>query len=126
MPSKALDVGAQLVDGLPCTSVVQTHVGDGSDVDLGPIQLSHRGAQHLASFVGGPRFGELKDGVAHASKLGAALLGPRLGKPWTYMNVVWVLTRSINLGTDELGFRRSARPSPRRPAGRRPPRRQAP
>jgi hypothetical protein len=43
------------------------------------------------------RFRDLQDRVAHASKLGAALLGLRLGRAGIRMDLVWIPTRSINL-----------------------------
>ena len=89
MASNALDVDAQLVDGLPGAFVIQSHVRDSGDVDLSAIQLSDSGPQYLASFVSGPRFGELNDGVSHISKLGPAVLGPRLRQAPNRMDSVW-------------------------------------
>ncbi len=70
MTPKALDVGAQLVERTLGCSIVDVHVGDRRQVDLGALELSDGGPQDLALLAYGSLRGELDDGVAHAPKLG--------------------------------------------------------
>jgi hypothetical protein len=82
--------------GLPL-AVMKVHEHDGGQVYLRPVELSNGLAKEFSGLVRNMRFRDLQDLVAHASKLGAALLGLRLGRAGIRMDPVWIPTRSINL-----------------------------
>jgi hypothetical protein len=70
MAPKALDVGAQLIDGALGVVIVKVHIGNRGEVNLGALELADGGPHDLAPLTRGSLIGELDDGVAHGLKLG--------------------------------------------------------
>jgi hypothetical protein len=90
VPLEPLDIRAELSDCTLGRTVVELHVGNRGQVDLGAIELADCRPEDLPLLVGRPLFGELKDGVAHDSTLGGPLLEARLGPPAAAMDFVWI------------------------------------
>ena len=92
MPLEGFEIGAEPANRSLGSAVVDVHVSDGGQVDFGAIELPNGRPEDLSPLVRVPAGRELEDGAAHDLKLGARLLGSRLGQGVSPMDFVWIST----------------------------------
>ena len=92
MPFEGLEIGSEPADRPLGSPVVDVHVTDGGQVDLGAIELADSRPKYLPPLIRAPAGRELKDGAAHDPNLRGRLLGSRLGQGVSPMDFVWIST----------------------------------
>ena len=73
MSPEGVEIHPQLAERSLRGTVVDVHIPNRGQIDVGTLELADCGPQDLASLAGGSVLGELDDGVAHVSKLGRAV-----------------------------------------------------